>query len=154
MNKEEFHSIRGVSFADRESFNNAILLLSMIKSDYYYIVGFSRPEQSITIAFDFESNYIPKLTEYLSLNFAALKTSLVIKSKIANVVISKDDSFFKTVCNERFSLCGDEVVYTNYCTKDTVFPKSIDQINTFIRESINEMKEFIVSYYNYKIKKE
>lgn len=154
MNKEEFHSISGVSFVDRESFNNAILLLTMIKSDYYYIVGFSRPKQCITIAFDFESKYVPRLTEYLYLDFAESKESLVIKANVSNAAIGVDESFLKKVNNERFVLSGECASYTNYCRKDTVFPQSIEQINKFIRESINEIKKFLVEYYNFRLNNE
>ena len=38
----------------RETFNNTILLLTMVKSEYYYIISFSRSKGQIEIGFDYE----------------------------------------------------------------------------------------------------
>ena len=49
MDSKILHNIKDTPFSERETFNNAILLLSMVKSEYYYIVGFSRPNNIIRI---------------------------------------------------------------------------------------------------------
>lgn len=85
---------------------------------------------------------------------AESKESLVIKANVSNAAIGVDESFLKKVNNERFVLSGECASYTNYCRKDTVFPQSIEQINKFIRESINEIKKFLVEYYNFRLNNE
>ena len=155
MSQEEFHSVSEVSYVDRESFNNAILLLTMVKSDYYYIVGFSRPNQCITIAFDFETRCFPKITEYLSLKFSNAREYIFIESSISNVVLAdKDSLFFDAIDSEKFAIADNKVTYKNFCKKDTVFPMSINQINVFIKESIEDIKCFLIAYYNFAIKQD
>lgn len=63
MHNDYYYNTKTTSFPDRETFNNTILLLTMIKSKYYYIVGFSRPNNVIEIAFDFESDLHGLITE-------------------------------------------------------------------------------------------
>lgn len=53
--KEEFYKV-DISSSKRESFNNTILLLTMVKSEYYYIIGFSRVKGQIEIGFDYKSS--------------------------------------------------------------------------------------------------
>jgi len=152
MSQEEFHSVSEVSYIDRESFNNAILLLTMVKSDYYYIVGFSRPNQCITIAFDFETSCFPKITEFLSLSFSKAREFIFIESSISNIVLAdKDSLFFDTIDSEKFAIADNKITYKNFCKKDTVFPMSINQINVFIKESIREIKDFLISYFNFRL---
>lgn len=59
MDKNEFYKT-DKPLAVRESFNNTILLLTMVKSEYYYIIGFSRAEGKIEIGIDFESELTAK----------------------------------------------------------------------------------------------
>ena len=68
MNNKEFYKT-DKPLTVRESFNNTILLLSMVKSEYYYIIGFSRSEGIIEIGFDFESKLHGKNTEIIILDF-------------------------------------------------------------------------------------
>ena len=39
--QEKFYKVE-TTVSKRESFNNTILLLTMIKSEYYYIIGFGQ----------------------------------------------------------------------------------------------------------------
>ena len=153
MANEEFHNIRGVSFIDRESFNNAILLLTMIKSDYYYIVGFSRPKNTIKIAFDFETQYFTKVTEYIQIEFSELENRIKITSEIQNVNVNNAfDEYKQIVKSGSLMLINNKLIYTMFVDKDSVFPESIRDMNNTIKCAIKDIKEIISHYYNISIK--
>ena len=50
MNNEVYYNTKTIPLAERETFNNTIILLTLVKSQYYYIVGVSRPSNIIEIA--------------------------------------------------------------------------------------------------------
>lgn len=138
----KFYNIQNVSFCDRETFNNAILLLTMIKSEYYYIVGFSRVKGIINIGFDFESEYHKTITESISLDFNDSDEEIIIRCKIQNF-IGKSISIDSNEYNGTFSVVNNKVFYLNTICKDDVFPLSIKDLNNNILICKNEIIKFL-----------
>lgn len=134
----KFYNIKDVSFCDRESFNNAILLLTMIKSEYYYIIGFSRVKGIINIAFDFESEYHKTITEIISLDFNSSDEEIIIRCEIQNF-IGESISIYSNEYNGAFSVVNNKVFYLNTICKDDVFPLSIKDLNNNILICKNEI---------------
>lgn len=138
----KFYNIKDVSFCDRESFNNAILLLTMIKSEYYYIVGFSRVKGIINIAFDFESEYHKTITEGISLDFNNSDEEIIIKCEIQHFsgesILIDSNKYDGT-----FSVVNNKVYYLNTISKDDVFPLSIKDLNNNILICKNEIIKFL-----------
>lgn len=84
MIDKEFYMV-DKSISIRESFNNTILLLTMVKSEYYYIIGFSRTEGKIEIGFDFESDLHGKITEIAILDFYSADNSIELSCNLTNI---------------------------------------------------------------------
>ena len=142
----KFYNIKDVSFCDRESFNNAILLLTMIKSEYYYIVGFSRVKGIINIGFDFESEYHKTITESISLDFNSSDEDIIIRCEIQNFngeSFSIDSNKYKGT----FSVVNNKLYYLNTISKDDVFPLSIKDLNKHILSSKNDIIGFLKKQY-------
>lgn len=137
-----FYNIKDVPFCDRESFNNAILLLTMVKSEYYYIVGFSRVKGIINIGFDFENEYHKTNTEIISLDFNSSDEEILIRCEIQNFSgesISIDSNKYDGI----FSIVNNKVFYLNKIRKDDVFPSSKKELNKKILSCKNEIIKFL-----------
>ena len=85
MDSKILHNMKDIPFNDRESFNNAILLLSMVKSEYYYIVGFSRPKNQIEIGFDFDDKTYGRLSETVTMDFSGNLNSIVLSIAVEKI---------------------------------------------------------------------
>lgn len=142
----KFYNIKDVSFCDRESFNNAILLLTMIKSEYYYILGFSRVKGIINIAFDFESEYHKTITESISLDFNSSDEDIIIRCEIQNFS-GESISINSNEYNGTFSVVNNKVYYLNTISKDDVFPLGIKELNKHILSSKNDIIGFLEEQY-------
>lgn len=142
MDNNEFHNVKGVSFADRESFNNTIILLTMVKSKCYYIVGFSRESGYITIAFDYESDIHNTITEYLTIDFQS--NDIVLKSELMNIGDVTDDM----ASSKYIKVVNDKVLYEKHISKDNVFPIGTRQMHKEILSAKFEIYDYIEKYYN------
>lgn len=138
----KFYNINNVSFCDRESFNNAILLLTMVKSEYYYIVGFSRAKGSINIGFDFESECHKIITEFISIEFNSSDEYIIIKSEIQNSIGESIEIDSAKYIGSFFTV-NNQIFYTRKIRKDDVFPLGIKELDKYILSSKNEIMDFL-----------
>ena len=149
MHNDYYYNTKTTSFPDRETFNNTILLLTMIKSKYYYIVGFSRPNNVIEIAFDFESDLHGLITETMTLNFNESEEYLVLRCKFAN--ISDDIRGRKDFsCEGNGDIVSDQegLKYEYLLPKDRILPMSVEKMNAFIIEAKAEIIRFLEKQYS------
>lgn len=144
MNNEEFYKI-DIPLSVRESFNNTILLLTMVKSEYYYIIGFSRKKGQIEIGFDYESDLHRKITETVVVDFYCKDNSVLLSGKINNI----DSSDINTLKlhSDCFSVEDNSLVYTFVIPKDKIIPTSISTMNKYILKAKEEIFAFLESYY-------
>lgn len=149
MHKDFYYNTKTISFPDRETFNNTILLLTMVRSQYYYIVGFSRPNNVIEIAFDYESDLHSVITESITLHFGESEDNVILRCKIKNLkeemcvehgIISKGKGIVKC-CETGFN-------YEYYISKDKLIPVSVENMNLFILEAKEEIIDFIEKQYS------
>lgn len=139
---DKFYNVNSIPFSDRESFNNAILLLTMIKSEYYYIISFSRAKGIINIGFDFKNQYFGLLSETISIDFNSSDEEVIIKSEINNFNGEKLLLNTEKYIGE-FSVINNKATYMYKIKKDKVFPLSKKEINQNILNCKNDMLEFI-----------
>lgn len=152
MNRKILYDLNNVSFSERESFNNAILLLSMVKSEQYYIVGFSRPKGIIEIGFDCKSNLYGEITEKLVLDFSYSDAFVSVRSDLKNIVFSNcEDIPFEH--DERFNIRNGVIVYKRVFERDELIPLSIDRIDTIVSMSKNDIMKFLEKGFDYIINK-
>lgn len=146
----KFYDIKNVPFSDRESFNNAIILLTMVKSEYYYIVGFSRTKGIIKIGFDFESDYHEIITEIISIDFNSCDENVEISCKLQNFdstnVIIEPNKY-----NGIFSVINNRVFYKKTILKDDIFPLSVKYLNENILIAKSDIVDFLERQYKIKI---
>lgn len=148
MDSKILYNIKDTPFNERETFNNAILLLSMVKSEYYYIVGFSRPDNLIEIGFDFEDNAYGQISETVVMDFSSNSTSILITSQLTNTVFKeKNTILFHQKGN--FKINNGNIVYERLFKKDDVIPVSMDKLNLIIMSVKNELEEFIKQSFAY-----
>ena len=148
MDSKVLHNIKDTPFNERETFNNAILLLSMVKSEYYYIVGFSRPDSKIEIGFDFEDKAYGQISEIVVMDFSSNSAKIIVTSHLKNMVFEgeNDIPFFY---NDNFEVINGYIVYEKLFEKDDVIPVSMDKLNLIILSVKKELENFInqsVSY--------
>lgn len=142
MDSKILHNIKDTPFNERETFNNAILLLSMVKSEYYYIVGFSRPDNLIEIGFDFEDNAYGQISETVVMDFSSNSTRILMTSQLTNIVFKEKNTIpFHQKGN--FKINNGNIVYERLFKKDDVIPVSMDKLNLIIMSVKKELEEFI-----------
>lgn len=142
MDSKILHNMKDIPFNERESFNNAILLLSMVKSEYYYIVGFSRPNNIIEIGFDLEVNTYGQISETFVMDFSSNSTRILITSQLTNIVFNEKNKIpFRQKGN--FKINNGNIVYEKLFPKDDVIPVSMDKLNLIIMSVKKEFEEFI-----------
>lgn len=133
MQTNVFYDIKKVPLADRESFNNTILLLTLVKSEFYYIIGFSRPDETITIGFDFESITEGKFTRELIIDFKSSPTEILLRCDVLNVDSCKEELLFGSVHNSNhFIVENGTLRYVDRIKKDEIIPSSIKSMNCFL----------------------
>ena len=144
MNNNEFYQI-DIPISVRESFNNTILLLTMVKSEYYYIIGFSRINGIIEIGFDYESDLHSTITENIVLDFYTKEGYVVLYSKLKNIEISD----FELMCldDSRFSVENNSLIYRTVIQSDKLIPTSVNKMNKYILQAKADILDFLECYY-------
>ena len=147
-NEEVFYDIKSVPLSDRESFNNTILLLTMVKSKYYYIIGFSRPEETITIGFDFESKTEGVFTKELVVDFGKSDKEIILYCTILDTSEVESDKHLPVVYdnNAHFCLDNGKLCYKRKMEKDKIFPSSVKVMNNVLLTARNEILTFLSQY--------
>lgn len=143
MNNDFYYNTSAVSLAERETFNNTIILLTLIKSQYYYIVGFSRPNNLIEVAFDFESELHSSISESLSIDFGSNAEYVQIHATIKHISPSCCEESVTYLENGTISVEADTVVYNCLIKKDKLIPTSIEKMNQCILVAKNEIITFV-----------
>ncbi len=147
MNNDIYYNTKTIPLAERETFNNTIILLTLVKSDYYYIVGFSRPNNIIEIAFDFESELHARVSESMTVDFGSDKEFVLMHSVLQNVTAEMIDSATMSNCQGEFSVENGCVVYDYKVKKDKLIPTSIEQMNKYILLAKKEIIGFLEEIY-------
>lgn len=152
MDSSVLYNVKQIPFAERETFNNAILLLSMVKSEFYYIVGFSRPDNIIEIGFDLSGEHIGLCFETLILDFSADEYRLKVFSKLKNVVF-ENEAEIPFEHDGYFTLTDGGIYYERLFEKDNVIPMSMDKLNTIILSVKRDIEQFEENGFAYILKK-
>ncbi len=146
-----FYDIKSTPISSRESFNNTILLLTLVKSEHYYIVGFSRPRNTIEIAFDFDSDLHDTVTESMTVDFDSDKDNIVIMCTLQNIDVSSDKSPVLPDVSGSFTVQDDCVVYEYRFKKDKIIPASINSINSHLMFAKAEIIKYLENHYMTKL---
>lgn len=147
MNNEVYYNTKTIPLAERETFNNTIILLTLVKSQYYYIVGFSRPSNIIEIAFDYESDLHSVISESITVDFGAGDEWVLMRSVLKNIS-ARDLVLTSGITTEGIFACdGDNVVYDFKVMKDKLIPMSIEKMNEYILKAKSEIITFLESCY-------
>ncbi len=142
MNNQILHNVKHIPFNERETFNNAILLLSMVKSEYYYIVGFSRPDNKIVIGFNFENEIYGNISETVTINFSGNAKSILVSTQLKNIVF-KNNTVIPLIYKDKFSITDKYVSYNRIFEKDDIIPVSMEKLNSIILLIKKDIREFI-----------
>lgn len=151
MDKKEFYKT-DKPLAVRESFNNTILLLTMVKSEYYYIIGFSRVKGIIEIGFDFESELYGKITETAILDFYGDDNYIELSCSLRNIDGENIETIMKGKINKAFSVESGSVVFRAKMPSDSLIPTSIKMMNEYILQAKSEIFVFLEDYYKQCVK--
>lgn len=135
MKENVFIDTKSVSFADRESFNNTILLLTMVKSEYYYIIGFSRKDGIITVGFDFETKTEGKITRELTIDFKSSKTDIVLHSDVLELSEKWELLDYTSNLDNRINIKGNKLCYDDVVPKDDIFPSTTKVMNASLLDA-------------------
>lgn len=146
MDKKEFYKT-DKPLAVRESFNNTILLLTMVKSEYYYIIGFSRVKGIIEIGFDFESELHGKITETAILDFYGDDNYIELSCSLRNIDRENIETIMNGRINKTFSVESCSVVFRAKIPSDRLIPTSIKMMNEYILQAKSDIFAFLESYY-------
>ena len=141
MDSKILHNIKDTPFSERETFNNAILLLSMVKSEYYYIVGFSRPNNIIRIGFDFEDEAYGLISETVVMDFSSETKGIKITTQLKNIVF-EGKTVIPFAHNDNFAIDNGYILYERIFEKDDVIPVSMDKLNLMILSIKKDIEEF------------
>lgn len=142
--KEEFYKV-DISSSKRESFNNTILLLTMVKSEYYYIIGFSRVKGQIEIGFDYKSSIHNTITESVIVDFYSDDENVVLSGELKN--INLDDFTDSSQLAENFYFENNALKYRQISQRDELIPVSIEKMNGIIMRAKSEIFDFLEKYY-------
>lgn len=142
--KEEFYKV-DISSSKRESFNNTILLLTMVKSEYYYIIGFSRVKGQIEIGFDYKSSIHNTITESVIVDFYSDDENVVLSGELKN--INLDDFTDSSQLAENFYFENNSLKYRQISRRDELIPVSIEKMNGIIMRAKSEIFDFLEKYY-------
>lgn len=142
--KEEFYKV-DISSSKRESFNNTILLLTMVKGEYYYIIGFSRVKGQIEIGFDYKSSIHNTITESVIVDFYSDDENVVLSGELKN--INLDDFTDSSQLAENFYFENNALKYRQISQRDELIPVSIEKMNGIIMRAKSEIFDFLEKYY-------
>ena len=151
MDKKEFYKT-DKPFAVRESFNNTILLLTMVKSEYYYIIDSSRVKGIIEIGFDFESELHGKITETAILDFYGDDNYVELICSLRNIDGENIETIMNGKINKAFSVESGSVVFRAKMPSDSLIPTSIKMMNEYILQAKSEIFVFLEDYYKQCVK--
>ena len=142
--RDEFYRV-DTSAEKRESFNNAILLLTMVRSEYYYIIGFSRLKGQIEIGFDYRSDIHSTITESVIADFYSDDDRIILSGEIKNI----DPGRFacRTPLPDNFYWEKDVLRYSTSAPRDGLIPVSIEKMNAIILRAKNEVFAFLENCY-------
>ena len=144
MQDNVFIDTKAVTFSDRESFNNTIMLLTMVKSEYYYIIGFSRPRGIITVGFDFATKTEGNITRELTIDFWSSASEIILHSEVLelqkNVTISKYIKNF----DKRLNVKEHKLYYDDKISKDKLFPLTVKEMNSALMEARKILENILV----------
>lgn len=152
MDSKILHNMKDIPFNERESFNNAILLLSMVKSEYYYIVGFSRPKNQIEIGFDFDDKIYGRFSETVTMDFSGSLDSIVLSTKLCNTFF-EGKNVIPFNHKDNFEIDNGFIHFKKLYEKDAVIPISMDKLNTIILSIKADIWEFYLQSFSYILKK-
>lgn len=129
-----------ISFCQRESFNNAILLTTMVKSTCYYIIGFSREEGVVTIAFDFSSATHAELTKEVNISFygSKIKFEAELQNTLESLNIPRDNYFL---------VKNGKIAYSREIDFDGNFPIGYNQLHNEIMQTKNQIIMYLEKLY-------
>lgn len=142
MDSKFLHNLYDTPYNERETFNNAILLLSMVKSEYYYIVGFSRPDNIIEIGFDFDDKGYGRINETIAIDLSGNKNEIEITTQLTNVFFEGQDKILFDH-DEYFTVEKGSINYKRLFEKDDVIPVSMEKLNLIILSVKNDLCKFI-----------
>lgn len=149
MKENVYYIMQHASLAERESFNSSILLLSMVRSEFYYIVGFSRQNGLIEIAFDHTGEHFGQMTEHANIDYISSPENIVMTSRLCGL---NADMFSADAAERLIYGCvktdENEIIYTMNIPKDEVIPISASQMNNHIMIAKREICMFIDQCYN------
>ena len=148
MDNKFLHNLKDTPYNDRETFNNAMLLLSMVKSEYYYIVGFSRQDNQIEIGFDIEDKLYGQISETIVIKFSGNANYIEVTTKLTNVSLN-ENSMIPFECKDNFSVDNGHIVYSRLFKKDEIIPMSMDNINLIILKVKDDIVDCLVNAYEY-----
>ncbi len=151
MNSQILHNVKHIPFNERETFNNAILLLSMVKSEYYYIVGFSRPDNKIVIGFDYENKIYGNISETVTVEFSGNTNGISVSSQLKNIILN-DNTVIPLIYKDEFSITDKYVSYSRIFEKDDIIPVSMEKLNSIILLIKKDIGDFIESSMEYILK--
>ena len=150
MNTEFFYDTDGVSLSDRESFNNTIILLTLVKKDHYYMTGFSRPNGIIEIGFDYESDIHRSITEHITIDFAGAENCFAVKSELSNISPAAENGEYTAKYKSRnFKALKKSIFYEHRIPKDDIIPISMLKMHRNILFAKDEISRFLEGYYKY-----
>lgn len=142
MDSKILHDLKSTPFNERETFNNAILLLTMVKSEYYYIVGFSRPDNKVEIGFDFEDKLYGRISEIITMDFGSRSGEIQVSATLSNIVFEGKTAVPFTH-KDNFKINGGYLYYERLFEKDKVIPVSMDRLSSIILTSKKDIEEFL-----------
>lgn len=142
MNKKFLYNMADTPFNERETFNNAILLLSMVKSEYYYIVGFSRPDNKIEIGFDFEDIAYGQISETVIMDFSSNSSDIKVTAQLTNMFF-EGMSVIPFAHKDNFRIDNGYIVYERLFEKDDIIPVSMDKLNLIILSTKKDIESFM-----------
>lgn len=152
MDNKFLHNLKDTPYNERETFNNAILLLSMVKSQYYYIVGFSRPDNIIEIGFDFDSENYGRINETITMDFSGNTNKIEITTQLTNVLF-KEQEVISVKHDDAFTIDKGYVNYKRLFEKDDIVPVSMEKLNLIILSVKNDLYKFIEKSIEYLLTK-
>lgn len=141
MDSKVLHNLKETPFAERETFNNAILLLSMVKSEFYYIVGFSRPDNVIEIGFDFEDEIYGTFSETFTLDFSSNSNGIRASAQLNNIVF-EDGVDIPKLNVDNFSIDDGCVFYERFFEKDDIIPVGMEKLNAIVLTIKRDIEKF------------
>ena len=142
MNKPEFHDTSSQSVAQRESFSNTIVLLSMVKSEHYYIIGFSRPQQTIEVAFDCQDVTTEVISQSLILDYSDWKSGLKVTAEL-KALPEKFCNLQALSSSKSFILQDGIVRYNRTYPNDAVLPYTVSRLNRILLATKDEILDFL-----------